>query len=56
MPQSKVSTNVLKKLADKIGKVLLNEQYLGFFGVDIVVFMNESNVFNILIFKKIYKF
>lgn len=44
IPQSKVPAEALEKLADKVGKALLHEQYIGFFGVDIVAFKNESNV------------
>ena len=47
IPQSKVSMDALEKLADKVGKVLLQEQYIGFFGVDIVAFNNELNVYNL---------
>lgn len=44
IPQSKISQQDLEKLSKEIGEAIIHEQYIGFYGIDIIVFENKSNV------------
>lgn len=56
IPQSALPMNVVQKLVHEIGKALLLEQYLGYYGVDLVVFYHNDNDEVITINFKISRF
>ena len=43
IPQTSLPATVLQKLVDRIGQMLIVEQHIGFFGVDLVVFEDDDN-------------
>ncbi|XP_051164802.1 IQ domain-containing protein H-like [Leptopilina boulardi] len=44
IPQSKIPQENIEKLSKQIGEIILQEQYIGFYGIDIIAFENEEKV------------
>ncbi|XP_024939481.1 IQ motif-containing protein H isoform X3 [Cephus cinctus] len=44
IPQSTISLDILETLAINVGKALQNEQLMGYFGLDVIIFTNQCNI------------
>ncbi|XP_008208393.2 IQ motif-containing protein H [Nasonia vitripennis] len=44
VPQTSLPEDLLQVLVSKVGEVMVTEQYIGFFGVDVVVFEEEKEL------------
>lgn len=44
LPQNKILQGELDKLVEKVGIILQNEHVVGYFGIDVVTFQDQSDV------------